>query len=436
MAPDSAGDSASVGPYDRVTAEFASAAIFLATLALILVRPRGLNEAVGAGGGAVACLLLGLVSFSDVRDIAQQTVNVLGFLLGMMVITGIAEHAGVFEALAERAARAARGSGHLLLVSVFALGAVITALLSLDVTIIVLTPIVYSVVTRIGVDPLPYLVACAFVANTASLFLPMSNLTNILVYDLLHLSFVHFAVVMFLPNVAALVVNVAVFFALFRRRIPRSFAVPESGDNPRPPGFRAAAVGLAATLAALFAFGILGWPLAIPAVVGALALGIIALARGNVSVGRINAAVAWPLFPFVFAMFIVIRAVEHAWLGHIGRLPSDAHFWTLAAVAFGTGLGANIVNNIPMAVAMISLLRSTAGPIAEPIAFATLIGTNIGPSIITVGSLATMLWLAIVRQRGVQMNALTYTKIGIITTPLIVAAATATLWFEIRFLHL
>jgi len=419
-----------------VTAEYTSAIILLLTLGLILVRPRGLSEAIGAGSGAVACILLRLVSFSDIRDIAQQTANVLLFLLGMMIITGIAEHAGVFEALAERAARAARGSGHLLLLSVFGLGAAITALLSLDVTIIVLTPIVYSVVTRIGINPLPYLVACAFVANTASLFLPISNLTNILVYDLLHLSFVHFAAVMFLPNIAALLVNIAVFFVLFRRRIPRSFVVPDFGDEARPPGFRAAAVGLSATLVALFVFGLLSWPLAIPAIVGALALGALELARRNVSVRRMNEAVAWPLFPFVFSMFIVIRAVEHAWLGHIGRLPANAHFGTLALVAFGTGLGANIVNNIPMAVAMISLLRSTVGPISEPLAFATLIGTNIGPSIITVGSLATMLWLAIVRQRGVQMNALTYTKIGAITTPLMVAAATAVLWFEIRFLHL
>ncbi len=416
--------------------EYASAVIFLATLVLILVRPRGLNEALGAGSGAIACLLFRLVSFSDIRAIAQQTANVLVFLLGMMIVTGIAEHAGVFEALAERAARASRGSGHLLLLTVFGLGAAITALLSLDVTIIVLTPIVYSVVTRIGIDPLPYLLACAFVANTASLFLPMSNLTNLLVFDLLHLSFVHFAVVMFLPNIAALFVNIAVFFVLFRHRIPRVYSLPDFGASPRPASFRGAAVGLGATLIALFVFGILGWPLAIPAIVGALILGFTALTRREISVGRMNEGIAWPLFPFVFAMFIVIRAVEHAWIGHIGHIPANAHFTTLASVAFGTGLGANIVNNIPMAVAMISLLRATPGLISEPIAFATLIGTNIGPSIITVGSLATMLWLAIVRQRGVQMNALTYTKIGVITTPLMVAAATAALWFEIRFLHL
>ena len=147
----------------------------------------------------------------------------------MMIVTGIAERAGVFDTLAIRAARSARGSGHLLLLNVFILGALITAFLSLDVTIIVLTPIVYAVVDRLGIDPLPYLFACAFVANTASLFLPMSNLTNILVYDLLHLSFGHFAAVMFLPNLAALAVNIGAFFLIFRSRIPRHFPTERIG---------------------------------------------------------------------------------------------------------------------------------------------------------------------------------------------------------------
>lgn len=416
-------------------AELASLIVFVATLALVLARPRGLSEAVGAAIGAAACVALRLSSLADIRAIASETVNILLFLLGMMVVTGVAEHAGVFEALAERSARLARGSGFLLLLSVFLLGTLTTALLSLDVTIIVVTPIVYSLVTRIGIDPLPYLVVCAFVANTASLFLPMSNLTNILVYDLLHLSFVHFAGVMFLPNVAALLVNIGIFVVLFRGRIPRRFTLPDFGVAPRPPGFRTASLTLAAVLTALFMSGIAGVPLAVPAISGAAILGLSAMARKTIAARSINEAIAWPLFPFVFAMFVVIRALEHAWISHISYLPSDAGFRTLAAVAFGTGLGANIVNNIPMAVAMISLVQSVAPPAREWVAFATLIGTNIGPSILTTGSLATMLWLAIVRQRGMPMNALTYAKIGLVTTPPMVAAATVVLWMEHAFLH-
>jgi arsenical pump membrane protein len=419
-----------------MTRAWLSAAFFVVTLTLVLWRPRGLSEAAGAGIGAIGVLAFRLASLRDLIDILRQTANVLLFLFGMMIVTGIAERAGVFDALAIRAARSARGSGHLLLLNVFILGALITAFLSLDVTIIVLTPIVYAVVDRLGIDPVPYLFACAFVANTASLFLPMSNLTNILVYDVLHLSFAHFAAVMLLPNLAALAVNVGVFFLIFRARIPRGFAVARIGAFTRHAGYRTAAVGLGGALVALLACGLAGIPLAIPALIVGAALALCACARRQSSLIALRDSITWPLFPFVIAMFVVIRAVEHAWLSRLGSIPTGDNFGTLITVAVGTGIGANIVNNIPMAVAMIGVLRATGPHIPEHLAYATLIGTNIGPSIITVGSLATMLWLAIVRKRGVAVSAASYMQVGVIVTPLMVVAATAALWIDIHFLHL
>jgi arsenical pump membrane protein len=419
-----------------MTRAWLSALFFAVTLALVLWRPRGLSEAAGAGIGAFGVVACRLVSVRDVIDIVEQTANVLLFLLGMMVMTGIAERAGVFDALATRAARTARGSGHLLLFNVFILGALITAFLSLDVTIIVLTPIVYAVVDRLGIDPLPYLFACAFVANTASLFLPMSNLTNILVYDLLHLSFEHFAAVMLLPNLAALAVNIGAFFLIFRSRIPRRFPTERIGALATRAGYRAAATGLAIALVALLACGLAGIPLAIPALVVGALLTLFSCARRQSSLPELRNSVTWSLFPFIIAMFVVIRAVEHAWLARLGNIPTGTGIGTLFAVAAGTAVGANVVNNIPMAVAMIGVLRASGQHVPEHLAYATLIGTNIGPSIITVGSLATMLWLAIIRKRGVAISAASYSKVGAIVTPLMVAAATAALWIDIHLLHL
>src|SRR5690606_19080661 len=159
------------------------AAVVSATLLLILMRPRGISEAWIALGGALALLATGVVDLSELPDIAGESLDVLLFLLGMMTLTGIVERAGIFDLLAESCARAARGSGRRLYVLLFLLGAVVTALLSLDVTVIVLTPIVYAVTRRRGLDPLPFLFATAFVANTASLALPVSNLTNLLLFD-------------------------------------------------------------------------------------------------------------------------------------------------------------------------------------------------------------------------------------------------------------
>jgi arsenical pump membrane protein len=165
------------------------AAVVVTTLALMLVRPRGISEAWVALGGAVALLATGAVDLAALPGIAGESADVLLFLLGMMSLTGIVERAGIFDLLAEACARAAGGSGTRLYVLLFVLGAVVTALLSLDVTVIVLTPVVYAVTRRRALDPLPFMFATAFVANTASLALPVSNLTNLLLYDALDLSF-------------------------------------------------------------------------------------------------------------------------------------------------------------------------------------------------------------------------------------------------------
>lgn len=409
-----------------------SAAVFLLTLALIFLHPRGMNEAGAAGIGAVLMLALRLATPGDIGQIARETANVLLFLLGMMVVTAVVEAAGVFDALAVVAARSARGDGRLLLVNVFLLGTVVTAFLSLDVTIIVVTPIVYALTRKLEIDPLPYLFACAFVANTASLFLPISNLTNILIYDLLHLSFLRFALVMVGPNLAALVVNIAVFFVIFRRHIRRHVPTDTLTPQERPLGFAVAAVGLGAVLLALLGFGFASLPLAIPACAGAALLGGFALARHVVTARRLNEGITWSLFPFVIAMFVVIRGVARAWLPHLPVLSTSHGLPNLLLIAFGTAVGANVVNNIPMIAAMIALLRNAAPTIPDHLAFATLIGTNIGPSVLTFGSLATMLWLSLVRKRGVKVSAAAYVRVGLLTTPPMLLAATVVLWLVLR----
>ena len=151
------------------------AVVVFTTLLLILMRPRGITEAWIASGGALALLVAGAVDLDALPDIVAESLDVLLFLLGMMTLTGIVERAGIFDLLAESCAKAARGSGRRLYILLFLLGAVVTAFLSLDVTVIVLTPIVYAVTRRRGLDPLPFLFATSFVANTASLALPAQH---------------------------------------------------------------------------------------------------------------------------------------------------------------------------------------------------------------------------------------------------------------------
>ncbi|HEU5431933.1 MAG TPA: SLC13 family permease, partial [Thermomicrobiales bacterium] len=237
-------------------------AIGAVTLAAIVVRPRGLGEAWAAAAGAAAMLLAGAIGPADLVATLVETWDVLAFLLGMMALTWLAEEASVFDRLAAWVERGARGSGLALFGLVFFLAAAITALLSLDVTVLILTPVVYALTVRLRLDALPFMFACTFVANTGSLALPISNLTNLLVYSQLGLGFGEFAARMWLPNLVALLVNFAVFLWLFRRRLPARFE-PLADELPAADWWLAtAAAALTATLAALVALGLLRLPLA------------------------------------------------------------------------------------------------------------------------------------------------------------------------------
>ena len=411
--------------------------ILFLTIALIVLQPRGLNEAWAASGGAAAMLLCGFATLGDLWRVTHEVTDILLFLIGMMALTAAVERSGLFDLLAIRTARAARGSGTALFVGVFLLGFAITALLSLDVTVIVLTPIVYALVWRLQVPPLPFLFVCTFVANSGSLIFPISNLTNLLAYDLLGLGFGGFVARMALPQLAALAANIGLFLVLFRRDLPRRF---DPTDLPRRPVgldpnyLRVATLGLALVLVALFACGILGWPIAAPALLGGAALGAVAIARHKATARDLTREVSWGLIPFVIGMFLVIRSAQELWIVALGdRLVLDTHdLRALLAMAFGTALGANLVNNIPMIGAAIGLLTHADPASREPLALAAVLGANLGPTVTPFGSLATMLWLTIIRRKGQPLTTLAYMKVGALTAPVTLLAATLALWLVLR----
>jgi arsenical pump membrane protein len=415
----------------------ATSAILLLAIGLIILQPRDLNEAWAAIGGAAAMLLFGFATPLDLWHVTREVTDVLLFLIGMMALTAAVERSGLFDLLAIRTARAARGSGTALFVGVFLLGFVITALLSLDVTVIVLTPIVYALVYRLGIKPLPFLFVCTFIANNGSLLFPISNLTNLLAYGLLGLSFTGFAARMLLPQLVALAVNIGLFFVIFRRDLPQHF---DPADLPRRPVgldldyLRAATVGLGLVLAALFACGLLGWPIALPALLGGATLAAIAVTRHKATARELAREVSWSLVPFVIGMFLIIRSAQHVWLAEFGDRLTLARFDlpALLLMAFGTGVGANLINNIPMIGAAIGLLARATPAAREPLALAAVLGTNLGPTVTPFGSLATMLWLTIVRRRGETLTTLTYMKVGAITAPTTLLAATLALWLVLR----
>jgi arsenical pump membrane protein len=402
------------------------------TLALILIRPLGLSEAWAAAGGAVAMLLVSPVSLGDLPDVLDETADVLLFLLGMMILTHLVEHAGVFEWLAEHCARLSRGHGVLLFCNVFLLGAIITALLSLDVTVIMLTPIVYAVAVRRRLDALPFMFACTFVANTASLILPISNLTNLLVYHDLKLSFSEFAAAMWLPNLVAALANLAVFLVLFRKRIPRRF---DSSSEIALPAvdrwFLVASIVLAGSLAGLLALGLAERPLAPAALAGAALLLLAGLAMKRTTLTIVSREISWAVFVFVVGMFIVVRGVQIGVLDDWNFSVSHDPVRAMVAGSAVSALGSNVVNNVPMTLLMMSLFPRVDGVAREALAYGTLLGANIGPTLTTYGSLATILWLNVLRKRGLQISTREYLRIGVLTMPVVLISATLALWLTL-----
>ena len=246
--------------------------ILLATLALMLTRPWGVSEAWWAVGGAALALSLRLVSVGQAEKIVIETRGALMLLVGMMALSSVAEKAGFFEWAASLAVKAGRGRVFALYAFVFAEGTLVTATLSLDATAIVLTPTVYGMVARLRLSPVPFMFACAYTANTASMFLPVSNLMGLLAYNAFDLGFVRFGMVMLIPATLAVVVNFALFSWLFRKDLRGSYQQEQATFVPENRAFLLTATGaLTVVLAALFAAPLVG-----------VSIGMVALAAGTV----------------------------------------------------------------------------------------------------------------------------------------------------------
>jgi len=425
-----------------VVRAFVSAAltilVLIGTIVLVVTRPRGLSEGIAATAGTIAVLLVGTATLGDVWQGIVGTAPVLIFLIAMMFVATIAEDAGCFEWAAERAVAWSRNDGRLLFVNLYALGALVTIFLSLDVTAIVLAPIVCALIRRTRLSPLPYVVSCAYVANTASLFLPVSNLTNMLAYSLLAMPFNAFVRVMTLPNLAAMCVNLLVFFVLFRRNIPIRFepyplpVLSSSEFDQRR--LRRTAAGLVAVVIALLVFGALGWPLYIPAVAGALLLAPPSLLLREIDANRLVRSVAWALPLFVVGMYTILVGADRAglgvfWRSFVAGAAADPGGWGYLKIAVGTAISSNLVNNLPTALVMITSLGAVVPPATRSaLAFASLVGTNVGSNVTVFGSLATMLVLGTARRYGIQVSAFQYVGIGLVTVPLMVLTATLVLW--------
>ena len=414
-------------------------AVAALSLVLMLTKPRGWNEAWWTAGGGALMLLFRLETPRQAWGMLQSGQDALLFLLALLLLSALLERSGFFEWSSIQAARLADGDGRRLYRNVFLLGALITALLSLDTTAVILTPVVLAFVSRLQLPARPYIFACAFVANIASLTLPVSNLTNLLFTGAFALPFGSFVLRMALPQCAALLTNYILFRWLFRNDLPDHFSMcdlPEPNSVVPDSGyFRVAIVTLGLVLIGYFAAPFAHIPPYIVGFVGCFCLLVAGVRAGRVDRGLLG-EISWSVFPFVIGLFMIIGGVENLGLaGHIVtwlcRL--EAHpLLQMVVMASGTGLASNVVNNIPAALLARGVLQQAHAPL--PLVYAALLGTNIGPNLTLSGSLATLLVLTAARKKGKEIRAVEFLKVGLLVVPATLLTATLALWLTFQII--
>lgn len=386
---------------------------------LILWRPWRIPEYVWAGLGAVLLLAFGLLSPSRAWRAVKIGTNVYLFLVGMMLLAELARQHRVFDWLAALAMKYARGSQFRLFALVYSIGILVTALLSNDATAVLLTPAVLAGVRRTKTSPLPYLFACAFVANAAGFLLPISNPANLVVFDS-HLPRLGQWLKMFLlPAIGALLVT----FALLWWRSRRDLCEPLV-DGMEPVALdgmgKRAGIGVLLAAGALLTTSALGGNVGLATfIAGFAAMVFVAGTRWRV-MARCLRRISWGVLPLVAGLFVMVEA-----LNGVGALSLCTHALQIAgswhpvagltATAFGFGIAANAINNLPAGLIGAAAVQAAHGTLYMHAAI--LLGIDLGPNLSATGSLATILWLSALRRENVEISAKQFLRAGFLLMP-------------------
>ena len=404
--------------------------IFLATLILVIWQPRGLGIGWSAAAGAIVALLAGVIQVADIPVVWHIVWNATGTFVAVIIISLLLDKAGFFEWAALHVARWGRGSGTRLFVLLVLLGAAVAALFANDGAALILTPIVIAMLRALRFSAkatLAFVMAAGFIADTASLPLVVSNLVNIVSADYFDIGFARYAAVMAPVNLVSVAATLAALMWFFRKDIPANYELAQLKAPDEAIHDRATFITgwwvLGLLLVGFFWLDQLGVPISAVAAAGAALLLAVAARGHKISTRDVVRNAPWQIVVFSLGMYLVVYGLRNAGLtGYLTGVLNQCAGHGVWGAALGTGLItallSSIMNNMPtVLIGALSIDATTAqGAVREAMIYANVIGSDLGPKITPIGSLATLLWLHVLSSKDIKISWGYYFRVGIVLT--------------------
>ena len=404
--------------------------IFLVTLIFVIWQPRGLGIGWSASIGALVALLAGVIHLADIPVVWNIVWNATGTFVAVIIISLLLDKAGFFEWAALHVARWGGGNGKRLFVMLVLLGAAVAALFANDGAALILTPIVIAMLRALRFNArstLAFVMAAGFIADTASLPLVVSNLVNIVSADYFGISFARYATVMVPVNVVSVIATLAALLLFFRRDIPGNYDLAQLKRPHEAIHDRATFITgwwvLALLLIGFFWLESIGVPISAVAALGAVMLLAVAARGHRISTREVLRDAPWQVVVFSLGMYLVVYGLRNAGLtDYLTALLERCATYGVWGAALGTGFItaglSSIMNNMPtVLIGALSIdATATEGVVREAMIYANVIGSDLGPKITPIGSLATLLWLHVLDSKNIHISWGYYFRVGIVLT--------------------